>query len=56
MMIPKNKILVGREIEADDIIRCQQILEDNGIEPDEVDTVMQAIGYALLDEEFYEGD
>lgn len=53
-MPPKNEILVSRNIEADDIIRCEQILEDNGIEADEVSIVMQAIGYALLDEELYQ--
>ena len=31
----------------------EQILINNGIEADEVQTVLQAIGYALLDEDIY---
>lgn len=33
--------------------RAEQVLIDNGIEASEVETVMQAIGYALLDTELY---
>lgn len=36
--------------------RAEQILIDNGIEPDEAATVLQAIWYALLDKELYETD
>jgi len=32
---------------------AEQILIDNGIDADEASTVLQAIGYALLDEELY---
>lgn len=32
---------------------AEQILIDNGIEPDEASTVLQAIGYALCNEELY---
>lgn len=32
---------------------AEQILKENGVEPDEAPTVMQAIGYALLDAELY---
>lgn len=40
-------------IDQDRIKKAEQILADNGIDQDEVDTVLQAIGYALLDEELY---
>ena len=33
----------------------EQVLIDNGIEADEADTVLQAIGYTLLDTELYPG-
>lgn len=33
---------------------AEQCLIDNGIEPDEVQNVLQALGYILLDEELYE--
>jgi hypothetical protein len=32
---------------------AEKILSDNGVEPDEASTVLQAVGYALLDEELY---
>lgn len=35
------------------IRKAEQILIDNGIEDDEAATVLQAIGYALLDTELY---
>lgn len=35
------------------IKKCEQILIDNGIDEDEACTVLQAIGYVLLDMEFY---
>lgn len=40
-------------IDQDRIKKAEQILADNGIDQDEVDTVLQAIGYALLDKELY---
>ena len=36
--------------------KAAQCLIDNGIEPDEAETVLQAIGYILLDKEFYPAD
>lgn len=33
--------------------RAEQVLIDNGIEPDEAPIVLQAIGYVLLDTELY---
>ena len=35
------------------IKKAEQVLIDNGIEPDEAEIVLQAIGYVLLDEELY---
>lgn len=42
-----------KEITITNIIGAEKILIDNGIEKDEAETVLQAIGYALLDEELY---
>lgn len=41
-------------ITKEDVERAEQVLIDNGIEPDEASTVLQAIGYALLDLELYD--
>lgn len=41
-------------ITQDKIKAAEQVLIDNGIEPDEADTVLQAIGYVLLDTELYD--
>ena len=35
------------------IDKACQVLIDNGIEPEEADTVLQAIGYTLLDTELF---
>ena len=35
------------------IKKAEKCLKDNGIEKDEVDIVLQALGYILLDEELY---
>lgn len=35
------------------IRKAEQCLIDNGIEADEAETVLQALGYILLDEELY---
>ena len=40
-------------IDKSKIKEAEKILIDNGIEEDEASTVLQAIGYALLDEELY---
>ena len=37
----------------DKIKRAEQCLIDNGIEPDEAETVLQALGYILLGKELY---
>lgn len=43
-------------VSATNLRRAEQVLIDNGIEPDEVMCVMQAIGYTLLDTELYPED
>lgn len=41
-------------IPTDDKIKAtEQILIDNGVDEDEANTVLQAVGYALLDTELY---
>lgn len=37
----------------DQLEKAKQILVDNGIEEDEVETVLQALGYALFDIELF---
>ena len=43
-------------ISTEGISKAEEILVDNGIEEDEADTVLQAVGYALLDTELYSED
>ena len=38
------------------IRRAENVLIDNGIDKDEADIVLQAIGYVLLDTELYPED
>ena len=33
--------------------KAEQVLIDNGIDEDDVEIVLQALGYVLLDEELY---
>lgn len=40
-------------ISKEKIAQAEKILIDNGVETDEAKIVLQAIGYALLDEELY---
>lgn len=42
------------EIFESDIEKAEQCLIDNGIEKDEAQTVLQALGYILLDVDFYD--
>ena len=35
------------------IQKAEQVLIDNGIDPEEVQPVLQAIGYVLMDTELY---
>lgn len=48
-------IKVNHEITEAEIKKTMQVLIDNGIEEDEADTVLQAIGYTLLDVELFPG-
>lgn len=41
------------KITKEQIKAAEQVLIDNGIDADEAETVLQAIGYTLLDEELY---
>ena len=41
-------------MEAEKIRNAEQILIDNGLKSDEARTVLQAIGFALLDKNIYE--
>lgn len=45
---------IRTEIKRSNIEESLQVLIDNGIEPDEAEAVLQAIGYTLLDEELFE--
>ena len=49
----KKKLLVVAQVTNEKIKSAEQVLIDNGIDKDEADTVLQAIGYALLDTELY---
>ena len=44
------------EVSRDQIKDAEQVLIDNGIEEDEANIVLQALGYALLDTELYPED
>ena len=41
-------------ISKEDIVAAEKVLLDNGIDTDEVQVVLQALGYALLDLELYD--
>ena len=43
-------------ITKEDILKAEIVLIDNGIDKDEADIVLQAIGYVLLDTELYPED
>ena len=43
----------GSGISPEQIQKAEQVLIDNGIETDEAQTVLQAIGYVLLDTALY---
>lgn len=52
-----KKLKEGMEaINPNTIRKAEQCLIDNGIDPDEADIVLQAIGYILLDTELYPED
>ena len=43
----------NHEITKEEIERTLEVLIDNGIEKEEAETVLQAIGYTLLDAELF---
>lgn len=45
---------ITANISQENINRAEQVLVDNGIDPDEASIVLQAIGYVLLDAELYD--
>ena len=47
---------IDKVIYEEDIKKAEQVLIDNGIDADEADVVLQALGYVLLDEELYWND
>ncbi len=46
-------MVVQKDISPNEIKNAEQVLIDNGIEKHEAQTVLQAIGYTLLDTELY---
>ena len=44
---------INHEITKEEIERALKVLIDNGIENEEAETVLQAIGYTLLDAELF---
>jgi len=51
-----KNININTTITDENINRALRVLEDNGIDTDETEIVLQAIGYALLDTELIEED
>ena len=49
----KKLILKCRPINRSKVEAAEKVVVDNGIEEDEASTVLQAVGYALLDAELY---
>ena len=48
--------VLNHEITPDQIKAAEGVLIDNGVDEDEADSVLQAIGYVLLDTELYPED
>ncbi len=53
-MTPREKVVVRATLYPEDIEKAEKVLIDNGIESDEADTVLQALGYVLFNDELYE--
>ena len=53
MSMEEKKLLVVAQVTNETIKSAEQVLIDNGIDKDEADAVLQAIGYTLLDTELY---
>lgn len=51
-----TEIKVNKTIKQEDIDKALKVLCDNGIEEDECEVVLQAIGYTLLDVELFSED
>ena len=49
----KGLKLISTNVDTEKLRRAEQVLVDNGIDADEAATVLQAIGYTLLDTELY---
>ena len=54
-MTARKSLWFESEVTSDKIYQAERCLIDNGIEIDEASTVLQTIGYILLDAELYEG-
>lgn len=52
-MEPRD-LWINSSIKKEQILKAEQCLVDNGIDSDEKDTVLQALGYILLDADLYE--
>jgi hypothetical protein len=52
----KNYIVITSDTLKKNLAAAEKVLVDNGIEEDEASTVLQAVGYALLDTELYPDD
>ena len=52
-MFEKYPIYVNKEITEEEIKKAERLLMDNGIDEDDAYTILQAVGYVLLDVEFY---
>ena len=50
----RKYVWIETDITEEKIKKAEQCLIDNGIDSDEAGTVLQAIGYILLDGELYE--
>jgi hypothetical protein len=49
----KNYIVITSDTLKKNLAAAEKVLVDNGIEEDEASTVLQAIGYSLLNTELY---
>lgn len=52
-MVKHGVNITGEKLKADVIRQAERCLIDNGISPDEVQTVLQALGYILLNKDLY---
>lgn len=51
--VDDGAFILHRTISQKDIVATEKVLVDNGIDEDKASTVLQAIGYTLLDVELY---